>query len=168
MVVDEPRWLTEDEQTSWRALQMMNARLNARLAHDLTLHSALSYQDYVVLVALTDQADGRVRLFELARWVGWEKSRLSHHVSRMVERGLVRKHTCPSDGRGAVVEITAEGRRELERAAPGHVAAVRRLIVDRLTPGQLRQLGEVCGAVLAAIDDEDCRPGDDGPGCPAV
>ena len=147
------RWLTKREERAWRALQFMQMRLEAELARQLAAESGLSYPDYLVLVALTDRADGRMRLFELADVLGWEKSRASHHVGRMVERGLVKKERCDSDRRGFYVVVTARGRREIEAAAPGHVAAVRRLFVDRLTPEQLEAVGDAAEAVLAAFDD---------------
>jgi len=149
------RWLSEREERAWRALQFMQMRLEGALARQLAADSGLSYPDYVVLVALTDRSDGRMRLFELARDLGWEKSRASHHVGRMVERGLVKKQKCTSDGRGFFVEVTAKGRREIEAAAPGHVAAVRRMFVDRLTPDQLDAIGDAAELVLAAMDEAD-------------
>ncbi|HVE95310.1 MAG TPA: MarR family transcriptional regulator [Acidimicrobiales bacterium] len=146
------RWLTAREERAWRALQFMQMRLEGELARQLAAASGLSYPDYLVLVALTDRPDGRMRLFELAEVLGWEKSRASHHVGRMVDRGLAKKQKCDSDRRGFYVVVTARGRRELEAAAPGHVATVRRLFVDRLTPGQLDALGDAAEAVLAAFD----------------
>lgn len=146
------RWLNEREQRAWRALQLMQMRLEAELAHQLAEESGLSYPDYVVLVALTDRPDGRMRLFELGELLGWEKSRLSHHVARMADRRLVRKERCPSDRRGTFVVVTARGRKEIEAAAPGHVAAVRRLFVDQLTREQLDALGDAAETVLAAIE----------------
>jgi DNA-binding MarR family transcriptional regulator len=147
-------WLTEREERSWRALQFMQMRLEGELARQLAADSGLSYPDYVVLVALTDRDDGRMRLFELADALGWEKSRASHHVGRMVGRGLVKKKKCDSDRRGADVIVTARGRREIEAAAPGHVAAVRRLFVDRLTSAQLDAIGAAAQVVLAGFDEE--------------
>ncbi|HEY8527793.1 MAG TPA: MarR family transcriptional regulator [Acidimicrobiales bacterium] len=149
----EVRWLTEREERAWRALQFMQMRLEAALARQLAAESGLSYPDYLVLVALTDRPDGRLRLYELAGVLGWEKSRASHHVGRMVKRGLVAKETCDDDRRGAYVVVTERGRRAIEAAAPGHVAAVRRLFVDRLTPEQLDAVGEAAEIVLAALDD---------------
>lgn len=146
------RWLTKREERAWRALQFMQMRLEANLARQLAADSGLSYPDYVVLVALTDEADGRLRLYELAHVLGWEKSRLSHHIARMVERGLVKKERCDADRRGAFVVVTKRGRRELEAAAPGHVAAVRRLFVDPLTPAQLDAIGKAAEAVLSALE----------------
>jgi DNA-binding MarR family transcriptional regulator len=151
--VPEVRWLNEREERAWRALQFMQMRLEAELARQLAAESGLSYPDYVVLVALTDHPDGRLRLFELGRRLGWEKSRLSHHVARMVARGLVEKETCDSDRRGAFVAVTAKGRREIEAAAPGHVRAVRDLFVDRLTPAELDVIAAAAEKVLVDMDD---------------
>lgn len=145
-------WLTEREERAWRALQFMQMRLDGELARQLAADSELSYPDYVVLVALTDRPDGRMRLFELGDVLGWEKSRLSHHVARMTRRGLVEKETCADDRRGAHVVVTTRGRKELAAAAPGHVAAVRRLFADLLTDDQLGAITDAAETVLAAID----------------
>lgn len=154
LVMEKVRWLNEREARAWRAMQFLQMRLEGELARELAVSSGLSYPDYLVLVALTDQPDGRLRLFELARVLGWEKSRLSHHVGRMAGRGLVTKEKCDDDRRGAYVVVTSRGRREIEAAAPGHVAAVRRLFVDRLTPGQLDAIGNAAETVLAALDEK--------------
>jgi DNA-binding MarR family transcriptional regulator len=153
VAMSKVRWLSGGEERAWRSLQFMQMRLERVLARQLAADSGLSYPDYLVLVALTDQPSDRLRLFELADMLGWEKSRASHHVGRMVERGLVKKQRCDSDRRGYFVVVTARGRREIEAAAPGHVATVRRLFVDRLTPEQLDVLGDVAETVLAALDE---------------
>ena len=150
---DDVPWLEEREERAWRSLQFMQMRLTAELARQLARDSDLSYQDYVVLVALTDAPGGRLRLFELARDLGWEKSRLSHHIARMAERGLLAKEPCDDDRRGAFVVVTPSGRTAITAAAPGHVAAVRRLFVDRLTPRQLDSLRSAAEAVLAGLDE---------------
>ncbi|HEX7166368.1 MAG TPA: MarR family transcriptional regulator [Acidimicrobiales bacterium] len=149
---DGVRWLAPHEARAWRALQVMQLRLEGELARQLAADSNLSYPDYLVLVALTDRDDGRMRLFELARNLGWEKSRVSHHVGRMADRGLVKKQPCDSDRRGAYVVVTRRGRKEIESAAPGHVAAVRRLFVDRLDRDQLDAVAMAAETVLAALD----------------
>ena len=151
--MEKGRWLDEREERAWRALQFMQMRLEGELARQLAADSGLSYPDYLVVVALTDRPEGRMRLFELGNVLGWEKSRLSHHVGRMADRGLVKKERCDSDRRGAYVVVTKRGRREIERAAPGHVEAVRRLFVDQLTRAQLDAIGDAAEAVLAALDD---------------
>ena len=151
-------WLSEREERAWRSLQFMQMRLEGELARQLAGDSGLSYSDYVALVALTDREDGRLRLFELADVLGWEKSRLSHHIARMVTRGLVTKEKCDDDRRGAYVVVTQRGRQQITAAAPGHVATVRRLFVDQLTASQLDTIGEVARIVLAALDDRLAEP----------
>jgi DNA-binding MarR family transcriptional regulator len=149
--MDEVTWLDDQEERAWRGLQFMQMRLTGELARQLAADSGLSYQDYLVLVALTDQRDGRLRLFELGELLGWEKSRVSHHVARMTARGLVRKEPCDTDRRGAFVVVTRRGRREIERAAPGHVRTVRKLFVDQLTPRQLDAVADAAEAVLNGL-----------------
>ena len=147
--------LNEREERAWRALQFMQMRLTGRLARDVAATSELSYPDYVVLVALTDRPDGRMRLFELGAVLGWEKSRLSHHVGRMAERGLVTKERCGDDRRGAYVVVTKRGRQAIDAAAPRHLETVRRLFIDRLTPRQLETIGAAAEAVLAGLGEEE-------------
>lgn len=169
------RWLTDDEQAAWRGLQRMQAQLSGALGRALAEDAGLSLADYAVLVELSDAPDGRLRPFELGRALGWEKSRLSHHLARMVGRGLVGRERCPSDQRGLLLALTPEGRTVLERAAPGHVAAVRRAFVDRLTPEQLATVAEVARTVVDGLSDvcegaagseeDDACPGEDGTGC---
>jgi DNA-binding MarR family transcriptional regulator len=133
-------------------MKFMNMQLDAALARELAADSELSIQDYGVLVALTDEPDASLRAFELADLLGWDKTRLSHHIKRMVARGLVSKQVCPSDRRGFDVTITAAGRSAIEAAAPAHVAAVRRLFIDLLTDDELDTIERVSAKVLGALD----------------
>jgi DNA-binding MarR family transcriptional regulator len=145
-------WLDGAERRAWRGLQFMQMRLDVELARQLAGESGLSYPDYMVLVALTDDPDGRLRQFELGELLGWEKSRVSHHLGRMAGRGLVARERCDSDRRGAYVSVTPTGRSEIEEAAPGHVAAVRRLFIDLLSPEELEVIASISERVLAQID----------------
>lgn len=156
-------WLDAREAGAWRALVDMQMRLHAQLARDLARTSSLSYPDYVVLAVLTDRPGDQIRQFELADLVGWEQSRLAHHLARMAARGLVAKESCDADRRGAYVAATEAGRKEIEAAAPGHVAAVRRLFVDQLTSRQLDALRDAAETVLAGLD-RACAAGAHDPG----
>ena len=156
--MDEVEWLTEREERAWRGLQLMHMHLDREMSRQLASDSDLSLQDYGVLVALTDVEGGRLRLFELGEMLGWEKSRLSHHVARMARRGLVTKERCDADRRGSYVALTTEGRQAIEIAAPGHVAAARDHFIDRLTPQQLDALAAIADAVLE--DAPTARPSD--------
>src|SRR5438045_889899 len=97
--VADPRWLTAREQTAWRAYLDMNAKLTARLNREMQQQCGISIADYAVLVQLSEHADPRVRVLELARVLGWEKSRLSHQLTRMQQRGLIERSNCSEDRR---------------------------------------------------------------------
>ena len=112
------RWLTEDEQRAWRGLVRMTSQLNARMNRQLLQEYGVSLADYEVLVVLSEAADGRCRVFELASALAWEQSRVSHQLARMQRRGLVAREECPSDARGAFAVLTGTGRAAIERAAP--------------------------------------------------
>lgn len=156
-MTSSPRWLSDSEQRAWRAIQQFGAPLAAALNRQLMAESSLSSADYQVLVVLTEGAPEGLRAGQLGRATGWEKSRLSHHLKRMEARGLVRREECRTDGRGLLVVITPAGRQAIAEAAPGHVAAVRDLVIDALTPEQLQVLaaaGEAVGTRLTAVN---CR-----------
>src|SRR6476660_3324485 len=153
----ETRWLNPAEARAWRALQSFGAPLAAALNRQLMADSALSSADYQVLVVLSETPGGSLRAGELGRATGWEKSRLSHHIKRMEARRLVERQDCVTDGRGLLVAITDHGRRAIEDAAPGHVQAVRKFVIDMLTPEQLTVLAEIGEAVGARLSAENCR-----------
>lgn len=129
----------------------MHAKLTAELHGRLRAESGLSLADFDVLAQLTESTVDRVRALELGRSLQWEKSRLSHHLSRMEKRGLIRREDCAEDSRGAVVVVTELGRQSIERAAPSHVEAVRGLVFDRLTRREVAALGKISDKVLAGL-----------------
>jgi DNA-binding MarR family transcriptional regulator len=152
----EPRWLDEREQRAWRGLITLWTQLNAELTRRMAADSELSMQDFAVLVALTEECrGGRVRAFELANDLQWEKSRLSHHLARMEKRGLLTRDGCTEDGRGQVVVATEAGRRAIEAAAPAHVMAVRELFLDALTLDQVDALAAIADAGLSRVRATD-------------
>src|SRR5664280_1108089 len=117
-------WLSDDEQAAWRGLLQMTAHLNAWLNRELQEGHGLSLADYEVLVRLSDTAEARLRVYELAQELQWEQSRLSHHLARMQRRGLVAREGCPNDGRGAFIALTDTGRdaHDGHDARPGPLA----------------------------------------------
>jgi DNA-binding MarR family transcriptional regulator len=154
----EPRWLDEDEAAAWRGYMRLRTLLHARIVRDLARESGLSGPDYDVLSNLSDAPERRARLGDLAARMAWSRSRLSHHISRMAQRGLVTRQECPSDGRGAFVALTDAGFSALEAAAPGHVASVRRHFIDRLSSQQLDALTEITRTVLPHLADQEPPP----------
>jgi DNA-binding MarR family transcriptional regulator len=157
------RWLDDDEQRAWRAHLDMQRRLVRRLDRELHAATGLSSSDYEILVNLSEAEGGRMRQYELADRTQWEASRLSHHLTRMCDRGLVERRRCETDQRGADVVLTALGRKTIEQAAPVHVAAVRRWFIDVATPAQLRayrSLAECVSANLLESGAQDDAVGD--------
>ena len=149
---EQVRWLDETEQRAWRAFVAMQGRLTAALHRQLQVDAGMSIADYEVLVNLTEAPGGRLRPYELQRRLLWEQSRVSHHLVRMQRRGLVDREACDDDGRGAFVVVTAAGRAALEAAAPGHVAAVRRLFFDDLTPEEVALVERLASRVVERVD----------------
>ena len=152
--VNDRIWLDDEQQAVWRAWLDVTARLPVALHRDLRASSDLSLPDFDVLVRLTEHPDGRLRSSVLAEALQWERSRLSHHVGRMVRRGLVAREECADDGRGAWVVVTDAGRTAIERVAPTHVATVRHVLLDALTPTQVRDLREILAAIRSRLDTD--------------
>jgi DNA-binding MarR family transcriptional regulator len=152
------RWLTAEEQRVWRRWMTLNAQLSATLQRELQDDAGLSMQDYEVLVHLTDNPEGRKRVTDLARLMQWERSRVSHHVTRMEGRHLVQRVECAEDGRGAFVVITPQGRTAIEQAAPGHVNTVRRLVFDALSRDELDAFATIIEKALAQLDSQPVKP----------
>ncbi|GAA2152321.1 MULTISPECIES: MarR family winged helix-turn-helix transcriptional regulator [Glycomyces] len=150
---DETQWLSPREQRSWRAFIRLNQKLTARLGSELQSNAKLSGPDFAILVALTDEPAGRLRFQELAKAIEFEQSRLSHQIGRMIKRGLVAREECAEDGRGAFVTITAQGRETIEAAAPKHVAAVRRLVLDAVSPEEFDTLGDLAERIIKHLDE---------------
>jgi DNA-binding MarR family transcriptional regulator len=157
--MDEPRWLDEREQRAWRSLMKMQAGLSEYMERQLRTHSGLSAADYQVLAHLSEAPEGRLRSFALGDVLQWEKSRLSQHLTRMQNRDLIRRERCPTDQRGAVVVITEQGRTLIEAAAPLHLADVRNVLIDHVTPAQMDLLIELGDQVQARLAVLDHKPG---------
>ncbi|HEV3226401.1 MAG TPA: MarR family transcriptional regulator [Acidimicrobiales bacterium] len=151
----EPRWLDDGEQRAWRGLLSAQRELRSRTTRRLQRETGLSESDYEVLVNLSEAPSGRLRAYELGRATKWEKSRLSHHLTRMADRGLVARESCPTDNRGAFIVITKAGRAAITDAAPLHVDHVRELFVDALTPAQLDALADATESILAHLAETD-------------
>jgi DNA-binding MarR family transcriptional regulator len=146
-------WLNDKQQRTWREFLQVKSRLDVELNRQLQECNDLSQSDYAVLVELNEAPEGRLRPVELGAVLAWEQSRLSHHLSRMVKRGLVVREECTSDRRGAYVVLTPAGKQAIDTAAPSHVARVRELLFDGLTDREAQSLASVMSKVLARLDD---------------
>ncbi|MGV9454513.1 MarR family winged helix-turn-helix transcriptional regulator [Streptomyces sp. NPDC003635] len=144
---------TPEELRVWRDFIETTEALRSELTSRMQSESALSPGDYAVLLALREAEGRRLRPSELAARVGWQRSRLSHHLGRMERRGLVRREECATDSRGAEVVLTGEGADAFRRASLPHLRAVRELFVASLTPAQLATADELVGALRAGLQE---------------
>lgn len=148
---------TAEELRIWRDFIETTDVLRSRIASRLQSESALSPGDYAVLLALTEAPEQQMRSSELAAHIGWERSRLSHHLGRMERRGLIRRQECATDPRGAEVHLTAAGAEAFRGSTVPHLRAIRELFVDALTPDQLLAAGEIAAALRAHLDTRQAR-----------
>src|SRR4051794_39907358 len=148
--MDEPRWLTDEQQQMWRRLVEILIRVPAALEAQLQRDAGLTHMGYFVLLTLSERDDRRMSMSRLAEHVNSSLSRLSHVVARLEGQGWVRRERNPEDGRVQIAVLTDEGYAKVVESAPGHVEAVQQLVFDRLTPSQVRQLSNVCESLLAA------------------
>ena len=151
-----PKWLTPAQLEAWQALTLMLARLPTALEAQLQRDSQLSYIEYYALAALSERPDRTMRMSELAVLTNAELSRLSHLITRLQKRGYVRREPDPDDGRYTNAVLTDTGYDLVVAAAPGHVAAVRELVIDALDDIALTALHNSAERINARIDDSRC------------
>src|SRR3954470_6706354 len=148
----EPRWLDAEEQKAWRAWLFSALLLQDRLDRELTHETGISHAYYEILVALSEAPGRMLRMSQLADRCLSSRSRLSHAVSRLEERGWVRRQVCPDDGRGLLAVLTEEGFAALEGAAPVHVESVRAHLFDQLSPEQVAAMRDLGETLLRHLD----------------
>jgi DNA-binding MarR family transcriptional regulator len=156
-----PRWLDEREAHLWRAWLRVAHELPRALEEEINQGSGLSAADYAVLIPLSESADGVLRPRDIGREIWWDRSRLSHQLTRMEKRGLVAREECAEDGRGALVRMTPAGRAAIEGAAPDHVEATRRYFFDHLSSRDIDVLSRVFDRVLVNLDRASNADDDD-------
>ena len=159
--MDQPRWLTEEQQQAWRRFVEVLIKVPAALEGQLQRDAGLTHMGYHVLVTLSEQPDRRLAMSRLAAQVNASLSRLSHVVARLEGQGWVRRERDPADGRVQIAVLSDEGYAKVVRSAPGHVEAVQQLVFDRLTPTQVRQLAKLAEALLES--PVEVRPTDTAP-----
>lgn len=155
MADDTTPWLDDEERRAFLALMSVVLRLDPTLDAQLRRDAGLSHFEYSVLSHLSEAPEGTRRMGELAHLSAGSLPRLSQVVTRLEKRGLVRRSPDPRDGRVTLATLTAEGREVVVGAAPGHVAEVRRTVLDPLTRAQVRQLAVIGRRIMGAIDPED-------------
>lgn len=149
--MSDAKWLDEREMAAWQGFLQASNRVGHHLEQQLKDDSGLSHPQYEILVRLGDAPGGEIRMTELAKSLITSKSGLTYQVGQLEKRGLVLRRSCPTDVRGVFAVLTDEGRRALDEAAPGHVAAVREVLIDVLDEEELRLLAEGLGRVARRL-----------------
>lgn len=149
--VPEPRWLTPEEQRTWRTFMLATTLLFDQLDAELRHGTGIQSTQYEVLVRLSEAPGRQLRMAELAERSLSSRSHLSHTVARLEHRGWVERRECPTDGRGAFAVLTAAGMAALQAAAPVHVAGVRTHLLEVLGDEDLVRLGDISGRLLAHL-----------------
>lgn len=145
------RWLDAEQQQQWRSLLMGSSALFAALNHELEAATGLSMPEYELLVRLSESPDRTLRMSTLADGLVHSRSRMTHTVRRMEERGLVSRCAATDDGRGVLCRLTEHGYETLAAAAPGHVDSVRARLVDVVTAEELAVIGDAFERVARGI-----------------
>jgi DNA-binding MarR family transcriptional regulator len=145
-------YLDERETELWLAYRRMNRLVQDAINTDLMTDSGLSESDYDVLTHLSEERSDRMRILDLGNRLRWSKSRISNHLTRMETRGLVTRETCDTDGRGAFVRLTSEGRQTIVDAAPSHVQSVRNNFFDHLTDRHRDALQKISQHLVNQLD----------------
>jgi len=156
--VTEPQWLDDEQQAAWRSFAGATVRLRWALECQLQQDAGLSFLEYHVLARLSENPGNTLRMSELAEVTDSSLSRLSHLMKRLERRDLVRREPDPTDGRYTNAIMTDAGLRLLVASAPAHVAKVRELVIDALTPEQLRELRIVSERIIERIGSSPSRP----------
>jgi DNA-binding MarR family transcriptional regulator len=148
------KWLTEDERTAWVQLSAVLELLPGALDCQLRRDADLTYFGYYVLAMLSEAPERTLRMSALAAQTNATLSRLSHVISRLEDRGMVERFTCPKDGRATNAGLTATGWAKVQESAPDNVTTVRQHVIDTLTPEQVDQLTAITAALLTQLDPE--------------
>lgn len=154
----EPRWLSGPEQEAWLPLAVLLSKIPLALDKQLQTDSGISHFEYTVMIQLSMRPDRTLRMSALAELTGGSLSRLSHLVKRMERHGWMRREPCPEDGRYTNAILTDEGQDKVASAAPGHVNAVRTLVLDALRPADLRRLRDLGHRILNHMEPDALWP----------
>src|SRR2546421_1973132 len=145
--------LSDTQLAAWANYQRMRVRLTERINRELAQKAGLSEADFEILSALIESPNESVRALALRCGLEWEKSRLSHQLRRMEERGLILREECAEDNRGSVIRVTEAGRKLAAEARLHYEQAVRRYVTDVLTAEQLKSLGTIAETVLNQLEE---------------
>lgn len=145
-------WLNNTQQQVWRAFLTMRRDLDQAVEAQLS-EVGLSAADFALLVPLSEAPQHQLRARDLSRHIGWDRSRLSHHIRRMEQRGLIIRHSCDIDARGTYIQLTKRGVTAVQTAAPGHAQTVRSCMFDQLSEQELQTLRVISERISSRLTE---------------
>lgn len=154
MTADQPRWLNDDELSAWLNISDLVTLLPGMLDASMQRHADMSFYEYMVLAMLSERHDHTVQLSVLAELTAGSLSRLSHVLTRLEKKGWVTRSRVPGNARLRQATLTPEGLAKVQQTAPNHVADVRALVFDHLSPEQVRQLAQLTDPIVASVRPE--------------
>jgi DNA-binding MarR family transcriptional regulator len=154
LTMNDTTWLTTEQQSAWRKLVAVVELLPGALESQLQGDADLRHFEYFALAMLSEAPEHTLRLTGLATLTNSTLPRLSHVISRLERRGLVRREPCPEDKRATNAVLTEDGLAVVERAAPGHVENVRRTVFEPLAADDVADLDRIMGRILTALDPD--------------
>ena len=149
--MSEEHWLDPSQQRTWLSYMRVYHRLEYEMNRHLQSECGMSLGDFTVMNALSNAPRHQLRLGDMATFIGWERSRLSHHLLRMSKRGFVERHKSDTDGRATDAVLTDSGWKAFRAAAPKHAARVKQLFFSDLSTGQVIELGDILSAAYETI-----------------
>jgi len=152
MTEDQERWLTTEQLSAWKKLIKVVELLPGLLDSQLQRDADLSHFEYYTMAMLSEAPELTLRMTSLASRTNSTLARLSHVVSRLENKGFVRRKPCPEDRRATNAVLTAKGWAKVVATAPGHVATVRQKAIDPLTNTDVADLDRVMGRILGALE----------------
>lgn len=151
-MVDDVKWLNADQVEDWRALVALTMALPTALDAQLKRDSGLTSFEYHVMAALSESPGRSLPMSMLATLASGSMSRVSHVVARLEDAGWVERQPSTQSGCRTDAHLTESGWRKIQQSAPGHVTEVRRLVIDALTPEELKALGSAARKVVQLAD----------------
>ncbi len=148
----EPKWLDDQQLEAWLRFARVLVALPAELDSEMQRRAGVTQFEYAVMAGLSESPGRAMRISTLADYARGSLSRLSHLINRLERRGWIRRELDPEDGRYTNAILTDDGYAKVVATAPGQVELVRRLVIDALTPAQLRQLGDISARIMTRID----------------
>jgi len=154
----EPDPFTDEEFRAWRGLIRLRETAMREIDRRLQQHGDLSLADYGVLITLVTAPGLRLRMSDLGTRRLVTPSGITRVVIRLEERGLVGREPDPADGRASLAALTRSGLETLRRAQVVHHAAVREIVLGRLTPRELDRLAQLYEKALPGVVDAPVWP----------